>query len=803
LLAPVLTLAICASLAGAIGSGSAWAGAKSADGGTWNINTVAGGYGTGPVTQVDYSADCAVDASGGYIYATSGGLIRRISTSTGYMTTPVGSQGSGTSPDGTPGNQTSLGWSCGVAVDQHGNLIFADSAYWLYGSATSGANLIRVQAAATGSFYGQAMKAGDVYTIAGNGKSGYSGDGGPALDAELDSPGGISVDSAGNVIVVDAGNDVVRVIAERTGSFYGQSMTAGDIYTVAGTGSIGCGTVGSGVQATSADLCLNPEYDGINEDSEPWPVAEPDSHGNIVLGDIDDGVLRVIAGTAGTFYGQAMKAGDIYTIATGLGVIGGVAIDHHGNIVVSNIGDLELDVVAASDGDFYGRAMKAGHTYLIAGTGNTGPDGNGGPALKAAFSGPNGVTVDSAGNIVLVDSGGYDQYYEFTDNLLWVIAESNGTYYGVRMKAGDAYVISGNRGTSFYGNGVRATDAVLYPAPMAATDKSGNLYLSDGGNERVRMVPAVSGTYFGRKMTAGDIYTIAGDGRARFRGDGGPAPLASFRYPFGLVVDGSGNVLVVDRGNHRVRVIAARTGRFYGQRMKTGDIYTIAGNGRPGDAGDGGPALRASLSLPQGIAQDHHGNIVVTDPGSGRIRVIAQHTGTFYGIKMKAGDIYTVSRLTAVAVAVDGAGNLVTASQNFIRVVAEKTGTYYGIAMKAGHFYDVAGVGKTGPVGDGGPATAAFIDPTGVALDSSGSIVISDARDTRVRVVAEQTGSFYGQSMTAGDIYTIAGPGRGPLGDGGPAVDATLSYPASVAVTPSGAILLADDDLIRKIMPNP
>ena len=104
---------------------------------------------------------------------------------------------------------------------------------------------IRVVAASTGTFYGQAMTAGDIYTIAGDGTAGFAGDGGPATAAELWDPAGVAVDPNGNVVIGDSINDRVRVVAESTGTFYGQAMTAGDIYTVAGTGQIGFAGDGS------------------------------------------------------------------------------------------------------------------------------------------------------------------------------------------------------------------------------------------------------------------------------------------------------------------------------------------------------------------------------------------------------------------------------------------------------------------------------------------------------------------------------------------------------------------------------
>ena len=124
-------------------------------------------------------------------------------------------------------------------------------------------------------------------------------------------------------------------------------------------------------------------------------------------------------------------------------------------------------------------------------------------------------------------------------------------------------------------------------------------------------------------MTAHDIYTVAGDGTHGFSGDGGPASKAALSFPFGAGVDGAGNLLIADSFNRRVRVVAAATGTFYGQAMTVGAIYTIAGNGTAGFAGDGGPATSAELGLPEAAVTDPAGDVLISDTGSNRIREVA------------------------------------------------------------------------------------------------------------------------------------------------------------------------------------
>ena len=127
-------------------------------------------------------------------------------------------------------------------------------------------------------------------------------------------------------------------------------------------------------------------------------------------------------------------------------------------------------------------------------------------------------------------------------------------------------------------------------------DQAGNLVVADTYNSRIRVVAAKSGTFYGKAMTTGHIYTVAGDGTAGFAGDGGPATSAEVNFPERVTVDSAGNLVIADGFNNRVRVVAAKTGTFYGKAMTKGDIYTIAGNGTAGFGGDGGPGTSAELT---------------------------------------------------------------------------------------------------------------------------------------------------------------------------------------------------------------
>jgi trimeric autotransporter adhesin len=688
------------------------------------ISTVAGGVG-GPAraTRVEM-LPCGLAFRAGRLYVTDVlAGVRAVSLSSDGLTTPAGAVAAGGPPvGGALATHVGLG-GCGVTVDQAGNLVLPVN------------NRIWVVATASGSFYGKPMTAGHIYPVAGSvRRAGFSGDGGPALNAQLFEPQGTAVDAAGNLLLADTGNNRIRVVAESTGTFYGKPMTSGNIYTVAGGGS---GALGDGGPALGASL------------HEPTSVAV-DGPGNLVITDQINQRIRVVAERAGTFYGQAMTKGDIYTVA---------------------------------------------------GDGAEGFAGDGGPAASAELDAPTGVTVDNAGNLVIADENNYR---------VRVVAASTGTFYATAMTAGNIYTIAGQGATHGSGDGRNATTAQFSPSSVAV-DGAGDLMTVDLAG-RAWLVAGSTGTLFGRAMTAGHIYNVAGTGQQGFSGDGGPGTSAELNSPTTAAADAAGNIVITDAGNFRVRVVAAHTGTFYGQAMTAGDIYTVAGNGIKGLSGNGGVATSTKLSRPTGVSVDGAGNLVFCD--GNRVRVVAVTTGTFYGQAMTAEHLYTVAGIIQFGfsgdggpatsarlrspnrTAVDGAGNLlITDTDNVrIRVVAVSTGTFYGRAMTAGDIYTVAGNGQRRFSGDGGPATAATLNfPVGVTVDHAGNVAIADDDNERVRVVAASTGTFYGKVMTAGNIYTVAGTGTpGFTGDSGPATTAQLAQPFGVAVNSTGDLLIAD-----------
>jgi trimeric autotransporter adhesin len=268
------------------------------------------------------------------------------------------------------------------------------------------------------------------------------------------------------------------------------------------------------------------------------------------------------------------------------------------------------------------------------------------------------------------------------------------------------------------------------------------------------------------------ITTIAGNGTQGFSGDGGPATSAQLRTPGeGIAVDGAGNVYFSDTGNSRVRKVTPG-----------GTISTFAGTGGGGAIGDGGLATSARIDTPLGLAVDGLGNVYIADagPGSGaRVRkvnpagIITTYAGTSASSFSGDGGPATAAALYAPrGLALDGQGNLYIADMYNQRIrKVDSSGTITTFAGTSQGFS-----------GDGGPATSAKLAyPEQVTTDGSGNVYIADTSNRRVRKVSP-----------SGTITTFAGSGGGPLGDGGPATSATLSYPKGLEVDDQGNLYIAD-----------
>jgi len=316
-----------------------------------------------------------------------------------------------------------------------------------------------------------------------------------------------------------------------------------------------------------------------------------------------------------------------------------------------------------------------------------------------------------------------------------------------------------------------ATDVAIAAPEDVAFDAEGNLYVSEFEGNRIDRIDEALG-----------LQVVAGTGSSGYAGDGSLAIDADLSAPAGIAFDTEGTLLLADHHNGCIRMVET-----------TGVIDRLWGTcGAVGYSGDGGPALDAQLNDPIGIAIDGDGHLWIADELNGRIRRVnvdgsietVAGGGTVKPANAKDGTRATKLRLSHPSyLAIDGSGNVYFS--DFLENVVMRIDTSGGVTR-------IAGTGKAGYSGDGGPATKAELSfPTGLALDGSGNLYISDAENNEIRMVDAE-----------GIITTVAGTGEaGYSGDGGPAVEAQLQAPAGLAIDPSGELVIADqgNNLVRVV----
>ena len=391
-----------------------------------------------------------------------------------------------------------------------------------------------------------------------------------------------------------------------------------------------------------------------------------------------------------------------------------------------------------------------GHLTLVAGNGQAGFSGDGGPATRASLSEPTDVFVSSSA-LYIADTG-------------------NHRVRRVDLTTGSISTFAGNGTAAFSGDDGPAVDASLNRPSDVLVGAAGDLFVSDTGNHRVR------------RILNGTITTFAGSGVAGFGGDGGPATDASLSSPLGLALrqfsNGSAEVLIADSANHRVRAVD----------ISTRTITTVVGTGVPGFSGDGGSPTAAQVAGPQGVdyyAADQQ--MFIADTGNNRVRIVAgDRISTFAGngIAGWSGDggapnLASLSAPSALFAywATSDTGN---ARIRSLRRVYQPP-LYVDFVTVIGTLVDgtLAGYG-----GDGGPAPdARFFAPEGVAVDTDGTLFVADTLNHRVRRVDAGTG----------EVTTVAGTGLvGDSGDGASAASAQLASPTALALDGAGHLLIAD-----------
>lgn len=350
----------------------------------------------------------------------------------------------------------------------------------------------------------------------------------------------------------------------------------------------------------------------------------------------------------------------------------------------------------------------------VAGTGAIGHTGDGSAATSATLASPAAVAYDASGNLYIADANNH------------VVRE-------VVQSSGNIVTVAGTGIAGFGGDGGAATSAFLDTPTGIAVDASGNLFIADSHNQRIR------------KVTGTTISTIAGTGSAGFSGDGGAATSAMLNLPSAVAVDSSGNVYVADTNNHRIRKVTGAT------------ITTMAGNGEQNFTGDGGAATSATLDSPTGVAVDASGNVYIADRHNQRIRKISggiistvagSGTPDFAGGYSGDGGNATAAMLARpTGVAVDAAGHVYIADTNNQRVRE----------LGGGAIATVLGTGEQGFAGDGGAATSAVLNgPRGLATDGLGNVSIAEGQGQRVRSALLPVLSFGSQAVgAAGMAQTV------------------------------------------------
>jgi NHL repeat len=334
--------------------------------------------------------------------------------------------------------------------------------------------------------------------------------------------------------------------------------------------------------------------------------------------------------------------------------------------------------------------------------------------------------------------------------------------------ADQSWIITTTVGTGekgYGGDGGPAAQALLNGPFDVGFDPDGNLFFSDTFNHCIRRVDARTDV----------ITTLAGCGEPGYSGDGGPAIHARFNEPYGIAVDKSANVYVADRHNHCVRRID----------NASDVVTTFAGNGVSGYSGDDGPAARAGMVEPNGLALDPgQTRLFIADVADHRVRVVELASGTIWTVAGTGEAEHSGDGGPATKAGIHGARAVKVAANGTVYILERQGSTLRAVDPHTGIITTVAGTGGRAYSGDGGPAlAAAFNAPKELVLDHNGNPLIVDTENHVIRRVDIRTGK----------VVSVVGSGRqGDGGDGGPAVAASLDRPHGAAVAPDGSIYIGD-----------
>ncbi|MGB9264847.1 MAG: hypothetical protein WCB56_05290 [Terriglobales bacterium] len=586
-----------------------------------------------------------VDGSANIFIADFGNsTIREVVASTGNIQTVAGTPGTPGYIDGVLATSAELDLPASVVLDAAGNIIIADTFNSVIRVVNPGAQPVTIA--------GTSIPAGFITTVAGSQYDPESsvcqltGDGGPALTAFLCLPFGVFVDSSENIFVADYANFAIREVA-----------SAGTISTVAGTLGADCQTYattkcGDGAAATSAQL--------------NYPSGVALNSGNLFIADTQDFEVReVTGGNIQAFAGNATQAysGDGGTPTNAeLNDPGAVFVDASGNVFIADTSNSVIREIVASTGDI----------ATVAGNGVAGYSGDTGLATSAELNFPQGIFVDSAGDIFIADS-------------------ANNVIRKVVASSGKIQTVVGN-GTAGFIDNVAPLSAELDDPYAVAVDISGNIFIADNANDVIRVVnTGTTALTFGPiSVPANTILTVAGtpqldcgeDTTSTLCGDGNVANTANTVYlssPAGVVVDATDNIFIADTFDNAVREVS----------VSTGIIQTVAGTigATGGFSGDGGVATSALLDSPSGVFLDASNDIFIADSENAAIREVV-------------------------------------AATNVIQTIA-------GIPATQGGFATPGFSGDGGPA-----TSAELNFPSGVFVTSAGKVFIADTDNSRIRELA-------------------------------------------------------------------
>ena len=527
--------------------------------------SVCGDGGPATQSQLNWPAGIAVDASGNlYVSDTDDQRVRLVSagTITAYAGTgqvcPDPTYNCGDTGIATSGK---MHWPSGLALDAAGNLYVADNGDHRIREVTSIQNNTRY-----------------ITTVAGSGVEGFTGDGGSAATAELNSPTDVFADAAGDLWISDTGNQRVR------------SVVAGNINTVAGGGMGGDG------QAPPNATLANPI--GVVWDASGTNYYIADTANNRIR-KVATGSNPSITTVAGN--GNAGWTGDGGpALSATLNAPNHLALDASGDIYIADTNNLVVRRVDAS-----------GNISTLAGNGVSclplnAVCGDGGPATQASLVQPTSLAVDAKGDVYIADHWG---------NRVRCVMGSAGGCLGSKLPVGDITTVAGTGLQGFRGDGGLGSKARMHHPRSVAVDASGNVYIADAGNSRIRCLVAVKGGCGGSTYPVGTIITYALSGKPYFCGEGGPALQACMFNPAEVSVDPAGNVYVAAGPDSVVRRIDA----------VTQTIWTVAGNpGKPqktGFGGDGAASRQATLNNWSASA-NASGYLLIADSGNNRIRQV-------------------------------------------------------------------------------------------------------------------------------------------------------------------------------------